>query len=68
MNRTRVDIPVDAVESLDWLCGKSGEQRPGCVLRLIAMGVKQTELFLQRKKYQEVIDRWGEPTRRLVKH
>ena len=67
MSRIRVDIPEDVTRSLDWLCGMSGESRPGCILRLVAMGVTETELFLQRKKYQEVINRWGEPTRRMVK-
>jgi len=67
MKRKRIDIPNDAVRSLDWLCEKCGESRPGCILRLIAMGVRETELFLQRKKYQEVINRWGEPTRKMVK-
>jgi hypothetical protein len=67
MNRFRIDLPEDVRPLLDRLCGRNGEKYTGCLVRLIAYGIKTLELFDERAKYQDIIDRWGEPTRRMVK-
>ena len=66
-NRIRVDIPVEVIADVDYLRGRNGETRPGCIARLVALGIKTLEQFDDRAKYQEVIDRWGESARRMVK-
>lgn len=65
--RIRVDIPTEVIDDIDYLRGRNGETRPGCIARLVALGIKTLEQFDDRAKYQEVIDRWGESTRRMVK-
>ena len=65
--RIRVDIPVEVIADVDYLRGRNGETRPGCIARLVAYGVKTLGQFDDRAKYQDVIDRWGESTRRMVK-
>lgn len=67
MKRTRVDIPGEVIADVDYLRRRNGETCPGCFVRLVAYGMKTLEQFDDRMKYQSVIDRWGEPTRRMVK-
>lgn len=67
VKRTRVDIPSDVIADLDALRARNGETRPGCIARLVAYGTKTVEQFDERSKYQGVIDRWGESTRKMVK-
>ena len=65
--RIRVDIPAEVIANVDCLRGRNGETRPGCFVRLVAYGMKTMGQFDDRAKYQDVIDRWGESTRRMVK-
>ena len=65
-NTTHTRISRDALVGLDFLCGQTGDNRRNTIDRVVVFAIKELSAFKDRAKYQEVLKKWGESTRRLI--
>ena len=65
-NTTHTRISSGALAGLDFLCGQTGDNRRNTIDRVVVFAIKELSAFKDRAKYQEVLKKWGEPTRSMV--
>lgn len=66
MKTTHTRISELAINGLDYLCGLTGDNRRDTIDRVVAFAIKERDAFRDRKKYEEVIRRFGEPALTVV--
>lgn len=66
METTHTRISDFGLRGLDYLCGLTGDNRRDTIDRVVAFAIKEKEAYSDRKKYEEVLKRFGDRTLRVI--
>ena len=64
MRTTHTRISNQALAGVDYLCGLTGDNRRHTFDRIVAFAIKEVRCYRDAKKYQEVLESFGEPVKK----